>query len=204
MTLGQWFARATTVAVVRFPRLWRVFRRALVRNFDSLAPQWDTIHASPSRLVAMGVTLEGVRDPPRTVLDLGTGSGAVARLVAERWPDAEIMGVDVSPVMIEEARRHASSSAQRYEVADASALPFSDGAFELVTLNNMIPFFDELARVTAPGGNVAVAYSRGPNTPIWVPLDRVRRELQARDFSHFADFSAGEGRSLLARKDDRS
>ncbi len=54
-----------------------------------------------------------------------------------------------------------------------------DAAFDLVTLNNMIPFFDELARVTAPGGYVAIAYSMGPKTPIWVPLERVRDELAA-------------------------
>ena len=41
------------------------------------------------------------------------------------------------------------------DVGDASALPYESAAFDLVTLNNMIPFFDELARVTAPGGYVA-------------------------------------------------
>ncbi len=53
-------------------------------------------------------------------------------------------------------------------------------------MNNMIPFFDELARVTAPGGQVAVSYSRGASTPIWVPLERVQAELERRNFSHVA------------------
>jgi hypothetical protein len=64
----------------------------------------------------------------------------------------------------------------------------------------MIPFFDELTRVTAPGGYLAIAYSMGPNTPIWVPLERVRDELQRRGFLHVADFAAGTGVSLLARR----
>jgi ubiquinone/menaquinone biosynthesis C-methylase UbiE len=102
--------------------------------------------------------------------------------------------------MIDVARRATESERVGYVVADASALPFPDGAFDLVTLNNMIPFFDELARVTAPGGNVAIAYSRGRQTPIWVPLERVRGELRAREFTHFADFAAGDGVSLLAVK----
>ena len=68
----------------------------------------------------------------------------------------------------------------------------------------MIPFFDELARVTAPGGHVAVAFALGAATPIYVPLDRVRRELEQRGFVHFADFSAGEGLSLLARRPEAS
>jgi SAM-dependent methyltransferase len=203
MTAGQWFARLATVVVVRSPRLWGVFRGRLTRGFDRLAGEWDTIRASPARLDAMNVALDAVDAAPATILDLGTGTGSVAYAVAERWPEAEITGVDVSEGMIAEARRHATER-QRFLVADASALPFADGAFELVAMNNMIPFFDEVARVTAPGGRVAIAYSRGRHTPIWVPLDRVRRELAAREFAHFADFSAGEGRSLLARKTDRA
>jgi ubiquinone/menaquinone biosynthesis C-methylase UbiE len=204
MTLGQWYARLATVVVVRSPRLWGLFRGRLVRGFDQLAPKWNTVLASPSRLDAINAALDGVAEPPQTILDLGTGSGSVARAVAARWPDAQVTGVDVSPGMIAEAQRHATTDRERYQVADASALPFPDGAFELVALNNMIPFFDELARVTAPGGYVAIAYSRGPQTPIWVPLDRVRRELASREFTHFANFSAGEGRSLLAGKRERS
>ena len=91
-----------------------------------------------------------------------------------------------------------------YDVADANALPYDDGAFELVTLSNMIPFFDELARVTAPGGSVIVAFTMGDRTPIYVPFARVRSELERRGFSHVADFDAGTGTALLAKKDDRS
>jgi ubiquinone/menaquinone biosynthesis C-methylase UbiE len=204
MTAGQWYARLATTVVVRAPALWRLFRGGLTRGFDRLAPEWDTVRASPSRLDAIRAALDAVTDAPRSVLDLGTGTGSVARHVAGRWPDADVTGADVSPGMIAEARRATDPERVRYEIADASSLPFPDAAFELVTLNNMIPFFDELARVTAPGGSVAIAYSRGPQTPIWVPLDRIRPELQAREFTHFADFSVGDGVSLLARKGDRS
>jgi ubiquinone/menaquinone biosynthesis C-methylase UbiE len=133
------------------------------------------------------------------VLDLGTGTGAVARLAAQLWPDADVLGVDASPGMIAEARQLGH---ERYEVADASRLPFRDESFELVTLNNMIPFFDELARVTTPGGLVAIAFSLGPQTPIWVPLPTVREQLERRGFAHVANFAAGPGVALLARKDD--
>ena len=144
----------------------------------------------------MIAALDAVGDA-RRALDVGTGSGAVARLLAEHWPEAEVTGVDVSAGMVEEARR---LGGERYDVGDAAALPYGDAAFDLVTLNNMIPFFDELARVTAPGGHVAIAYSMGPRTPIWVPLERVRAELERRGFLHVADFRAGTGVALLARR----
>lgn len=196
MTVGQRFARFVTDVVVRAPFLWRLFRGPLTRSFDKLAPEWDATRVSRERLVAIIAALDAL-DAPTRALDVGTGTGAVARLLSERWPAAEVTGVDVSPGMIAEARRLGS---ERYDVGDASALPYEDAAFDLVTLNNMIPFFDELARVTAPGGYVAIAYSMGPNTPIWVPLERVRDELQRRSFLHVANFEAGGGVALLARR----
>jgi SAM-dependent methyltransferase len=99
--------------------------------------------------------------------------------------------------MIAEARR---LGVQHYEVGDAAHLPYDNGAFELVTLNNMIPFFDELARVTVAGGHLAVSYSMGASTPIWVPLERVRSELERRGFADVQTFSVGPGLSLLACK----
>lgn len=196
MTIGQRFARLVTDVVVRAPFLWRVFRRRMTRNFDLLAPEWDATRVSRERLVAMTAALDATGAPGRA-LDVGTGTGAVARLISERWPGAEVTGVDVSPGMIAEARRLGQ---ERYDVGDASALPYENGTFDLVTLNNMIPFFDELARVTASGGYLAIAYSMGPKTPIWVPLERVRDELQRRGFLHIADFAAGTGVAVLARR----
>jgi ubiquinone/menaquinone biosynthesis C-methylase UbiE len=196
VTIGQRFARFVTNVVVRAPFLWRLFRGRMTRNFDQLAPEWDATRVSRERLVAMIAALDAV-GPPTRALDVGTGTGAIARLLSERWPSAEVTGVDVSPGMIAEARR---LGPERYDVGDASALPYDDGAFDLVTLNNMIPFFGELARVTAPGGYVAIAYSMGSKTPIWVPLERVRDELQRRGFLHIADFEAGGGVALLARR----
>ncbi len=201
MTLGQRFARLVTTAVVRVPAAWRLFRGPLTRSFDRLAPTWEG-RLSDERLRPMTEALDALPAPPRRVLDLGTGTGRVARIVSGLWPDAEVVGADVSPGMIDEARR--IGGPVHYDVADSASLPYHDGAFDLVTLNNMIPFFDELARVTAPGGHVAVAYTMGAKTPIYVPLERVRSELLRRGFTHVADFAAGPGEALLARKAGQS
>lgn len=200
MTLGQRFARLVTDIVVRFPALWRLFRGPLTRNFDRLAPSWDTLRVTERYLSPMAVALDAVEPAPARVLDVGTGTGGGARLAAARWPEAEIVGVDLSAPMIAEARERATSEHERYEVADASALPFPEGSFDLVTLVNMIPFFDELVRVAAPSAAIAIAYTRGPGTPIYVPFDRIGAELGRRGFTQVAHFSAGDGISLLARR----
>jgi SAM-dependent methyltransferase len=199
VTRGQRFARVVTDIVVRWPALWRILRRPMRAQFDKLAPVWEGIRM-PDTLAPVEVGLDALASPPRRVLDLGTGTGAVARLVAERFPEAEIVGADMAPQMIEEARRVTDSPRITYQVADAQKLPFADGAFDLVTLGNMIPFFDELARVVKPGGRMLIAYSAGDETPIYVPNDRLRAELGRRGFAEFAELSAGRGTSLLAAK----
>jgi hypothetical protein len=72
-----------------------------------------------------------------------------------------------------------------------------------VTLGNMIPFFDELARVVAPGGRVVFAFSAGPATPIYVAPERLRAELSRRGFGQFAELAAGKGTSFVAARADR-
>ena len=202
MTFGQRLARFTTDVVVRWPRLWRVFRGVTRRQFDAVAPKWNTMRM-PDSLAPFEAALAAVEPAPQRALDLGTGTGAGARAVAERFPDAEVVGADLSERMLAEARAGLPAELAgrvRFERADASALPFGDGAFQLVTLSNMIPFFDELARVLAPGGAIVFAYSGGAGTPIYVPPERLRDALQRRGFTEFAEFQAGRGTAFLARK----
>jgi len=107
--------------------------------------------------------------------------------------------------MLAQARRNTGEGLRdrlRFDRADASALPFGDGSFELVTHANMIPFFDEIARVVTPGGHALFAFSSGAETPIYVPVERLRGELARRGFTEFAEFDVGRGNALLARKAD--
>jgi ubiquinone/menaquinone biosynthesis C-methylase UbiE len=200
--LNERFARLTTDVVVRHPRLWALLRRATRLQFDRLAASWDA-RRSADRLGAFTAGLEAVPLAPRRALDLGTGTGDAALAIARRWPEAEVVGADLAPGMIEQARRKLPPELAprvRFERADASRLPYADAAFDLVALNNMIPFFDELARVTAPRGYVVVAFSGGARTPIYVPSERLRAELGRRAFTDFRELPGGRGTAFLARK----
>jgi ubiquinone/menaquinone biosynthesis C-methylase UbiE len=198
---GQRFARLVTDAVVRRPALWRLFRRPLRGMFDGLAPTWET-RIGEHHLWALDRALEGL-PPPRRVLDLGTGTGVVALALAERYAEADVVGIDLSPGMIEEARRKVPaelSGRLRFEVGDASALACPDGDFDLVVLSNMIPFADELARVVEPGGTLVLSFSRGAGTPIYVAPERLRGELGSRGFTEFAEFSAEPATAFRAKR----
>jgi SAM-dependent methyltransferase len=199
---SQRFARLVTDAVVRRPALWRLFRGRLRTMFDGLAPTWET-RIGPHHFAAMNLALADL-PPPRHVLDLGTGTGVVAIALAERYPEAEVVGIDLSPGMIEMARRKLSpelGDRVRFEVGDASALSSPDDSFDLVVLSNMIPFYDELGRIVAPGGTLVLSFSRGDETPIYVPPERSREELGRRGFAEFAEFSADPATALRAKRE---
>ncbi|MDQ3668737.1 MAG: class I SAM-dependent methyltransferase, partial [Actinomycetota bacterium] len=153
--------------------------------------------------VSLEAALDRVERPPARVLDLGTGTGKAARVIARRFPAAEIVGVDLSAAMVEEAAQLLPDDLRgrvSFRVGDASALPFEDGFFDLVALLNMIPFFAELGRVTAPGGTVLIASSSGPQTPIYVSPSTLGRRLAPFGFDRFDEVCAGEGTAFIARR----
>ena len=160
----------------------------------------------PTHLAPYEAALAAVDPAPSSALDLGTGTGQGAFAIARRFPDAQVVGVDLADAMLAEARRKTPAELAehvRFENGDASALPFPDASFDLVAHANMIPFFDELTRVLAPGGQAVFAFSLGPGTPIYVPPERLRLQLERRGFTEFAEFAAGNGTALLARKGTR-
>ena len=203
-SFGRRFARVATNAVVASPRAWRAFRWLMRAQFDRLAPRWDAMRR-PDAFASLERALDALPEPPQRVLDLGTGTGRAAFVAARRFPQAQVVGVDLAEGMVAQAQAMTPpelAERVRFEAADASRLPFEDGSFDLVLLANMIPFFDELGRVLAPGGYLVVSFSAGPETPIWVPPERLWRELGNRGFTDFADFKGDGGTALLARNAD--
>ena len=198
--LGRSYARFATNVAVRFPRLWPLVRPLVRKQFDLLAPEWDGMR-SPDAFSPLEAALATVEGPVEAALDVGTGTGAAAFAIAERFPAARVVGVDIAPTMVEQARRKARDRRNvSFEHGDASSLPYERASFDLVTAANMIPFFDELARVVRPGGTLVVAFSLGPATPIYVPSERMRKELGTRGFTEFAEIEAGRGAAFVARK----
>jgi ubiquinone/menaquinone biosynthesis C-methylase UbiE len=200
--LGRKFARFTTNQVVRRPWAWPAFRWLTRKQFDRIAPVWDEMRSGDA-FAPLEAALDSIEPEPTRVLDLGTGTGRAAFLLARRYPEAEVLGVDLAPAMLAEARRltpRELAGRVRFERADAEKMPYPDGAFDLVSLANMIPFFPELGRVTAPGGSVVFSFSGGAETPIYVPPEVLRRELAEHGFADFADFAAGNGTAFVARK----
>jgi ubiquinone/menaquinone biosynthesis C-methylase UbiE len=118
--------------------------------------------------------------PSDRVLDLGCGTGIVARLLRERLGGAaRISGVDVSAPMIAKAR--ALAPELDWHEGNAMALPFADGAFDLVVCQQMLQFVPdpavalrEVKRVLAPGGRlIASTWRPRAEQPLFDALGRI-------------------------------
>ena len=112
-----------------------------------------------ARLRALGVGLPG-----QQVLDLGTGTGVMARALARAG--AIVSGIDIALGQIEQARRLALLEGLqiRFEVAPAESPPFPSGSFDVATANQCFPYFDKprtlaaLRRVLVPGGRLVTSH----------------------------------------------
>jgi demethylmenaquinone methyltransferase/2-methoxy-6-polyprenyl-1,4-benzoquinol methylase len=129
------------------------------------------------------------RVPPdaRRVLDVATGTAAVAIELARVSSVRTVVGIDQSPEMLAAGRERVESSGlgDRVELREARAeqLPFADGEFDAVTFTYLLRYVDdvpatlrELARVVRPGGTVAMlefGLPQGGWRPLWELYVRV-------------------------------
>jgi ubiquinone/menaquinone biosynthesis C-methylase UbiE len=123
----------------------------------------------------------------RRLLDVGCGPGQFTLMAAERKPDAEAVGVDLAPTMIDLARGHAAESPAgkrvRFEVGDSMALPFADASFDIAISSGSIKQWPdatrglaEIHRVLVPGGR-AFVLEANKEAPAHA-IETQRRKLQ--------------------------
>lgn len=103
------------------------------------------------------------QDPDLTVLDLGCGTGWFTRKFADFEQVGSLSGVDLSPGMLEEARKNGSAGID-WIVGDAEHLPLPDDSVDVIFSNLMIQWCDdpgavfrECLRILRPGGYLMVS-----------------------------------------------
>ena len=194
---------AISSAVTRAPFLWPLLRRPIRSFWNGMAGEWDARdRGSPSHLAPLGAALTHVTPAPERVLDIGTGTGTGALLVAREFPQARVRGLDLSPEMVRLAQGKIGLDPEgrvAFRVGDASALPWGEDSFDLVTQLNMPPFFGEIARVLRPGGHVAIAATYGPATPYYTPEPVLRRGFARHGLEPVQSGGAGDGTFFVAR-----
>ena len=138
------------------------------------------------------------------VLDVGTGTGHTALAFAPHV--AEVVGVDFTAAMLDEARRLAEEQGAgnaRFDEGDALALPYEDDSFDLVTCRVCAHHFTdaarsvrEVARVLRPGGTFLLVDSISPEDAAEDTFFNAIELL--RDRSHVRNYRLSEWEAMFA------
>jgi ubiquinone/menaquinone biosynthesis C-methylase UbiE len=142
------------------------------------------------------------------VMDVGTGTGRLALLLAEEG-DHEVVGIDVSPAMLEVAeyfRLSSSSPAAKqvsFRLASAQRMPFRNESFDAVVCRLVLHhsqkpdrILQEVMRLLKPGGTLIFADLLGPDDPV---KRATQNTIEARrNPSHVAAQSAEQYRKLIS------
>jgi ubiquinone/menaquinone biosynthesis C-methylase UbiE len=102
------------------------------------------------------------------ILDVGCGFGATNLALAQRFPDSDIFGIDLSEPLLELANHVAGeadlSGRVRFEKADVQQIPYPENSFDAALNINMvhlvdqpIKMLDEIERILIPGGYLYIA-----------------------------------------------
>jgi len=150
-------------------------QRARVRKmFGSIARRYDLAN----HLLSCGIDFYWRRRAaeiaagwrPHTIADLATGTGDLALALQKKLPDAEIVGIDFLPEMLDLAQR---KGVRQVVLADAMNLPFCDASFDCVTiafglrnLENLAAALAEMSRALRTSGRLLVLEFSLPTTPI--------------------------------------
>ncbi|CAE7800839.1 unnamed protein product, partial [Symbiodinium microadriaticum] len=104
---------------------------------------------------------------PKKILDVGCGIGGSSRILGKRFPDAEVLGITLSPQQAERAGKLAKEQGLtnvRFQVMDALNMEFEDNTFDMVWacesgehMPDKKRYVEEMSRVLAPKGNMVVA-----------------------------------------------
>jgi ubiquinone/menaquinone biosynthesis C-methylase UbiE len=191
--------------VVRAPWTWPLLRGAMRGFYDRAAPGWDdrTRAGSVEHLAPLAAALLRVKPAPERALDVGTGTGEGALLIAREFPQAGVRGVDFSSEMIRSATGKVGLDPEgriAFRVVDAADLPYEDESFDLVTHLNMPPFVAEVARILRPGGFVIVASSWGSATPFYTPRATLDWGFAKRGIEPAGAGEAGDGTYWVGRR----
>lgn len=138
--------------------------------FGLAASRWAAYGEDPRHLAPFVAGLAACRRP-RIALDIGTGGGASAALLAERFPEATVIALDTSRRMLRRARQTHHQANLEFRRASARRLPAPTAGVDLVTCLNSVPEPLELKRACAPEGQVLVATSTLPlrdEASVWV------------------------------------
>lgn len=147
---------------------------------------------------------------PVKILELAAGTGQVTRLLAEKFPNAEIFATDINPGMLDVAKRIVPFGNITWDIVNAEEIPYADDEFDALICQFGIMFFPdkqkalgEAHRVLKPGGTITFnTWDKLENNNICKIADDVVKSVFTEDppqFYHipFSMYNTGEIRGMM-------
>ena len=171
-----------TISILPYGQDEGTKKNQVAKMFDGISPRYDLLN----RLLSAGIDVRWRKEAlrllakhvqPVQVLDVATGTGDLALALANRWPLASVVGVDISEGMLSMGRRKIQSAGleSRLELrtGDAENLPFDRETYDAVTVafgvrnfENLDKGLAEIARVLKSGGVLMVLEFSRPRS--WI------------------------------------
>lgn len=139
------------------------WKKKSIKEFTKAAKKYETDEAGIYKLCRKDypdILEELEKEPFDDLLDVGCGTGPMISLLSGKHPQKHYTGLDLTPAMIEEAKKKAIENAT-FLVGDAENLPFEDEAFDAIICANSIhhypnpqAFFDGVKRCLRKGGRL--------------------------------------------------
>jgi demethylmenaquinone methyltransferase/2-methoxy-6-polyprenyl-1,4-benzoquinol methylase len=194
----------------------------LRNHFEILAERWDGMQAPDrgERLRRMLAPVVPLCHASGSILEVGTGTGALIPCLQESAPSARVVSIDLAAEMLRRARRRCPGAA--VVQADAHRPPFAAPRFDLVICHNSFPHFADkpaalvnLASVVRPGGHLLILHDlsrervnaiHGGGAPaiqhdLLPPGDETGRMLARAGFSDVQVEDTDKGYMVTGRRD---
>ncbi len=141
------------------------YKQMSIKEFTKAAKNYEGNHAGIYEMCKKDYPdiLEELENEPFTdLLDAGCGPAPMISLLSEKYPDRHYTGLDLTPAMIEQAKKKNIPNAE-FVVGDCENFPFEDNSFDAIICSNSFhhypnpqAFFNSVKRCLRPGGRLVL------------------------------------------------
>ena len=162
------------------------YKKLSVNEFTKAAGRYESDHAGIYEMCKKDypdILEELETEPFSDLLDAGCGPAPMISLLAEKYPKRHYTGLDLTPAMIEQAKKKQIPNAT-FVVGDCENFPFEDNSFDAIICSNSFhhypnpqAFFDSVKRCLRPGGRLILRDVTTDNRLVRWFMDKIELPL---------------------------
>lgn len=162
------------------------YKQLSLKEFTKAAKNYESDHAGLYEMCKKDypdILEELEKEPFSDLLDAGCGPAPMISLLAKKYPDRHYTGLDLTPAMIEQAKKKNIPNAE-FVVGDCENFPFEDNAFDAIICSNSfhhypdpLVFFKSVQRCLRPGGRLVLRDVTSDNKLLLWFMDKIELPL---------------------------